>query len=222
MLGSPNFLISKVMSESNIDQLKKDPLLSKAISKLESVHGSPLPNEIQRFLLDQATASELRVENTVDWVRKTLFITNKIINSEANESDYPLFWIYLNEIVDRFYKHEDSTREINEQIPFKKPILDCLDSMRAKLSDEEIIFIQFMRNSHCHMHLRSLWTYAKMVNEELKISKEAPTPDPREIAENIIQSHEGSQKKTAIHFAKLSFDDLEKLQVAVSKAIGPA
>lgn len=199
------------MSSTTFADVAQDLLHKPIIARLESVHGSPLPEDIQQFLLDLVTASELRIQNTLLWVTRTRDLSQKILSSEACDAEYALFWIYLHEIVDRFYKHETSRREISEQIGFLKPILNDLDALRGELTEEDLVFIQFMRNSHVHMHLHSLWSHAKMEGGTLVVTKPPPEPDPRELADRIIRENENSQNRTAAAYAGRLIDPLNQL-----------
>ncbi|UCH62475.1 MAG: hypothetical protein JSU77_11845 [Fidelibacterota bacterium] len=184
----------------------------------ESKYGSPLPKPMQQLLLDMATSSVMKVEQTVAWIIGAADVTYKVLKGHAYSAEYPIFWIKLNGIVDEYYEEENEFRSFNELISFKKPIMRSLDSLRAKLTEEDLSFIKFMRHSYCHISLHYLWHRAKV--KKGKIVKVLPPYDPnaRDIAARIIEEHNGNQRAVAHTYASRIAEDLFNLRNAVTEA----
>ncbi len=199
------------------EDLKKDPILNEAIENLEKIHGKPLPESFQKYLLDLSTSSVHKVEQNISWVKRTVFLCNKILSQSAHEAEYPLFWIHLYAIVIEFYEDEAKHRDINLKVSFKRPIMESLDSIREELTDDDISLIIFFRHSHCHMQLHYIWHNAKVKDGE--IIKVIPPYDPnaREIAARVIAQYK-SQNDIAFNYAQKLIDKLTQLEKAVIKA----
>lgn len=199
------------------DDLKKDPIFKEAIENLEKAHGKPLPEPIQKFLLDLSTSSEYKVQQNVSWIERTVFLCNKILNHSADDSEYPLFWIHLYAIVIEFYEDEVKHREINLKISFKRPIMETLDLIRKELTEDDISLITFFRHSHCHMNLHYIWYNAKV--KDGKIISIIPPYDPkaRDVASRIIAKYK-NQNAVAYTYANKLAEKLTQLKEAVVNA----
>lgn len=199
------------------EDLKNDPTLKEVIEYLEKVHGKPLPEQIQNFLLDLSTSSEYKVQQNISWIKRTVFLCDKIINHNAHEAEYPLFWIHLYAITIEFYDDENKHRDINLKVSFKRPIIQALDLIRKELTDEDITLITFFRHSHCHMQLHYIWHNAKVKDGE--IIKVSPPYDPtaREIAVEVLAKYK-SQNDIAFNYAEKLYDKLIQLKDAVINA----
>ncbi|GAG48491.1 unnamed protein product, partial [marine sediment metagenome] len=164
------------------------------------------------------TSSVMKVEQTVAWIKTAADVTSKVLKGHAHPAEYPIFWIKLNGIVDEYYDEENEFRSFNELISFKKPIMRSLDSLRAKLTDEDLSFIKFMRHSYCHIALDYLWHKAKV--KDGKIVKVRPPYDPniRDIAARIIEEHNGDQQAVARTFAGRIAEELFSLRDAIIEA----
>lgn len=206
------------MSDATFDDLKNHPTLGWTVELLEAKYGVPVPENIQRLVLDLATSAEIGFQQTCDWVQKASIITNRIAQGNAHDTEFPLFWIYLNAIVDEFYEEESKYREINEQIGFKKPILDGLDELRVRLSEEDLILIKFMRHSHAHIHLHYVWHRAKVKDGKIVQVKPPFAPNARAITARVISEHNGDQKAVARMYAQKVADSLLQLRYAVDAA----
>lgn len=71
-----------------IDEMRTDEKMSVILAMLEDEHGSPLPKELQVFLVDQATSSESRIQNTVLWVERAYSLATKVVNGEAHADSF--------------------------------------------------------------------------------------------------------------------------------------
>lgn len=206
------------MNSITFEDLRQDPNHRHIIELLEAKHGSPLPEEIQQYILDAATSSVVRVQQTMAWVQRTFLIIQNILSGTAHEAEYPLFWIYLYGIVNEFYEHESKHREINEQLDFKKTILDSLDSLLAKLDEDDLSFITYMRHHHVHMHLDYVWHKARVEDGRVVEVKPPYDPDARDIADRIIAEHSGDQQKVARTYAKRITSEISTLKEAIEAA----
>jgi len=199
------------------EDLRKDPVLKEAIENLEKIHGKPLPEPFQKFLLDLSTSSVHKVEQNISWVERTVFLCNKILNHSAHEAEYPLFWIHLYAIVIEFYEDEAKHREINLKVSFKRPIMETLDAIRKELTEDDISLITFFRHSHCHMQLHYIWHNAKVKDGEIISILPPYDPRAREIASRIVSEHE-DQNAVAYTYANKLVKKLTELKEAVKNA----
>ena len=199
------------------EDLKKDPTFKEVIENLEKVNGKPLPEPIQKYLLDLSTSSEYKVQQNIRWIERTVFLSNKILNGTAHEAEYPLFWIHLYVIVIEFYEDEARNREINLKVSFKRPIMETLDLIREELTEDDISLITFFRHSNCHMQLHYIWHNVKA--KDGKILNVIPPYDPkaREVASRIISQYK-NQNDIALHYAKKLMEKLTQLKKAVISA----
>ena len=199
------------------EDLRKDALINEARNQLESIYGTPLPEDIQGYLLDMSTASVIKVQQKQIWIDRMVFLCKKVRSKTAHESDYPLFLIHLYAIVVEFYEDESKVRDINLKISFKRPIMEALDILRAGLSEDDISLITFFRHSNCHMHPDYIWQRAKIKDGKIIAVKPSPDPEARVIADKIISQHR-NQNEVAITYANKVIDKLIVLQEAVIKA----
>jgi hypothetical protein len=199
------------------EDLKRDPILKEANENLEKIHGKPLPEPFQNFLLDLSTSSVYKVEQNISWVERTVFLCNKILNNSAHESEYPLFWIHLYAVVVEFYEDEAKHHDLNLLVSFKRPIMETLDAIRSDLTEDDLSLITFFRHSHCHMQLHYIWYNAKVKNGKI-ISVNPPfDPKAREVASKIISEHK-SQNDVAFTYANKLIKKLTQLKEAVKNA----
>ena len=199
------------------EDLKKDPIVKLVIENLEKIHGIPLPEPIQQFLLDLSTSSEYKVQQNVAWVDRIVFLSNQIISRKAHEAEYPLFWIHLYAVVIEFYEDEAKHRDLNLQVSFKRPIMEILDAIRNDLTEDDLSLITFFRHSNCHMQLHYIWHNAKVKDGKI-ISVNPPfDPKAREIASKIISKHK-SQNDVAFTYANKLIEKLTQLKEAVNNA----
>ena len=200
------------MPEITFDDYRNDPNHQKLVEALEAKWGTPLPEFIKKLVLDSGTKAVWKVENAKRWISKLNSIVKNIVNTEGNTEHFPLFWIYLSGITNEYYQDQIEFREIKEKISFMKPILDSLDLIQSRFTEEEI---KFMRDSHVHIHLDSLW-YRPVMNKGTLIDIKPPTnPTAREIAEYIVEEHGNDQESVARDFAYRIIDDIGNLNEAV-------
>ena len=199
------------------EDLKRDPIIKEAIENLEKVHGSPLPEPMQKYLLDLSTSSEYKVQQNITWVERIVFLSNKVLSHKANEAEYPLFWIHLYAIVVEFYEDEAKHHELNLQVSFKRPIMEILDAIHNELTEDDLSIITFFRHSHCHMQLHYIWYNAKVKDGKI-ISVNPPfDPKTREVASKIISEYK-NQNEIAFIYANKLIKKLMQLKEAVKSA----
>ncbi len=199
--------------------LENNPKLRKFVQAAEAKHGTPLPEPIQRLMVDLAIKSTMNVQSRVDWIRRLESISKRVIESTAHESEYPLFWIYLYGVAIEFYSHLQENRELDESVDFLKPIYNSMDLLIEALSTEDISFIKYMRHSHVHISLDYIWHQAKMKDGELSAVKPLYDPDAIEISQRIIEKHGGDQQAVALDYALKIINDLRNLLHAANEAI---
>lgn len=203
------------MSEITFDNYRIDPHGKELVKALEDKWGTPLPEFIEKLVLDTGTKAEWRVQNAKRWISFLDSLVKNIINAETNAEHYPLFWIYLFGVISEYYEDQMRIKEIKEKISFMKPILESLDLIRGRFNENELIFIKFMRDSHVHIHLDSLWIRPVMKNGELISIKPPSSPTAREIADSILDEHGNNQESIASDYAERITDDIGKLNEAV-------
>ena len=206
------------MPEITFDDYRSDPHGKKMVKALEDKWGTPLPEFIEKLVLDTGTKAEWRVQNAKRWISKLESLVKNIINAEANAEHYPLFWIYLFGVISEYYEFQMEFKEIKKKISFMKPILESLDLIRGKFNENELKFIKFMRDSHVHIHLDSLWIRPVMKNGKLINIKPPSNPTAREIADSILYEHGNNQESIARDYAERIIDDIEILKDAVVDA----
>ncbi len=199
--------------------LQSDPKFKDSIRAAEAKHGTPLPEPIQHLLVDIAVKSTLNVQTRVEWITRLKSISNSIIASNAHSAEYPLFWIYLYGVVIEFYDYLDEHRYFYEKVRFLTPIIQSVDAMRTKLSEEDISFIRYMRHSHVHISLDYIWHKAKMKDGKLSAVQPPYDPDAIDISQKIIAQHGGDQQAVARTYSLMIFDDLINLERAALEAI---
>jgi len=206
------------MSEVTFDDYRKDPFGRKLIKALEAQWGTPLPEFIKKLVLDTGTKAEWKVQNAKRWISELDSLVKSMINGKTRAEHFPLFWIYLSGVIIEYYKDKMVDREIQDKISILKPIIDSLDLIHSRFTEEELKFIKFMRDSHVHIHLDSLW-YRPVKSNGALIDIQPPTnPTAREIAEIIVEMHGNDQELVARDYAERISDDIEKLKEAVLAA----
>lgn len=206
------------MSDVTFQDYKRDPKRMALVTLLEAQYGIPLPDFLKKYLLDSANKSELRVQSAKNWIINLESIAEDIISGVARAEQYPLFWIYLCGVAIEYYEHQMEDREITEQKEFMKPVLEALDSIRNRLNEDDLTFIIFMRHSHVHIHLDTLWLRPVIKNGKLIGIKSPANPDAREIAARIFEEHDDNQGSIARDYAVMIIEDIRRLRMAVVDA----
>lgn len=206
------------MAIITFDDYRKDPNHRRLVESLEANWGIPLPDFIKKIVVDTGTKAVWKIENAKRWISKLNSLVTNIVNDESNAEHFPLFWIYLSGVINEYYHDQIEFREIMDKISFMVPILESLDLIKGQFTEEERNFIKFMRDSHVHMHLDSLWYRPVMKNGKLIDIKPPKNPTARKNAENIVEEYGGDQESVAGEFAGRIIEDIGKLNTAVIAA----
>lgn len=201
------------------EDLEKDPFQNKLIEIFEQKYGQPLPDDVKEFIMDNAGNAQLRVDQRISWVKAAVLITQNIIDGVATPTEYPLFWIRLWGIVREFEPYLQNTREIGKHFELIKTQLEAMDALMATLSVDDLIFIDFMRHNHSHMHVDYVIHHAHVKkNGSLKIN---PPKDQNavDLAKKIFSIYNGDQKKVACTYAIKIIEPLKMLAKAVIKGV---
>ena len=199
--------------------LENDPFQKSIIVELEKVYGSPLPEEVQTYLIDSATSSSMRVQQTRRWVQNTVAATHNILLNKAHDSEYLLFWIMIYSIIFEYAPSEQKNKKFIELFVTQNKILKSLELLVSKLNDEEKILIKFYRHSNVHMHLDYIRYRADV--KDGKIVKLFPPTDPSaiEVAESYKVKYNGNFNKIAYDFALKIIEPITKLYENIINAI---
>ncbi|MFC1825466.1 hypothetical protein ACFL9T_22360 [Thermodesulfobacteriota bacterium] len=111
------------MSELTFEDLLNDPWSRRIIDDLEDKYGSPLPEELQLWIVETTGSSNMREEQQSSWINSSVAITEKLVNGKPVPAEYPLFWIRLYGILHELYPAMNSQRDIWEA-SFMKPIAE--------------------------------------------------------------------------------------------------
>jgi len=207
------------MEIKDIDKLRKEDVFIPVFAKLEKQYGPDIPEDIVEYVIELGIKSSYKVQNIIAWVDKTNNLIRSILANSRAESDYPLFWISIHEIIFTFYDAENEQRKINELVSFKVPILQSLDKIKSSLTDDDLIFIKYMRHSHAHLFLDYLWYSVKVKNGNIIEVKKPHDPKAIDVANRIIEENNNDQKLIAYKYAKKISEGVNELLTAVQNAI---
>lgn len=192
------------MNKVTYKDLENDPFQKSLILELEKVYGSPLPEEVQIFLIDSATSSSMRVEQTRRWVQNTVAVINNILSRKAHDSEYLIFWILIYSIIFEYEPSEQKNKKFIELFEAQNKILNSLELLVSQLTDEEKTLIKFYRHSNAHMHFNYIRYRADV--KDGKIVKLYPPNDP-----NAIEVAEKYKAKYNDDFKEIAFDIASKI-----------
>ncbi len=197
------------MDKVTYKDLENDPFQKSLIIELEKVYGSPLPEDVQTFLIDSATSSSMRVEQTRRWVQNTVAVINSILSRKAHDSEYLIFWILIYSIIFEYEPSEQKNKKFIELFEAQNKILNSLELIVSQFSEEEKTLIKFYRHSNSHMHLNYIRYRADV--KDGKIVKLYPPNDPNaiEVAEKYKEKYNGD-------FSEIAFDIATKISEHVS------
>ena len=145
--------------------LQKDPWHRNIIKLLEESQGSPLPEPLQKLLVDIAFWGELFPKQGKQWVRTTLDIIKKVGTGATCDAEYDIFWIklyaFFTEAGPYFGKGGEilgSAIDRMKPSPEKKLILAAnqlkleIEYMLDLLNDLDKVAITYVRHCRCHVH----------------------------------------------------------------------
>ena len=207
------------MKKSDIETIKNSAEYKPIFNILMDKYDSQIPTEVENYVIELAVKSDHKIKNIVNWIGKAKLTTDRIISETNDESELPLFWVFIHEIVFAFYESENQFRDINEIVDFKLPIMESLDKIRNSLTKEDLTFIKYMRHSHVHIFLDYIWSTAKIKDDTIISIKGPYDSEAIAIANSILEKYDNNQILATIDFAKKISDGLAKLFKAVNSAI---
>ena len=201
------------------EDIKNDPSQKLIIESLEEKYGSPIPPDIQQLVLEINTKAVERTNQRMRWTRLIYSLTNKIAAGNANDSDFPLFWIYLFGLLTEMISDFDLYLKIGIIPDFLKPIYITLCNIKELFNDNEIRFIKYMRHNHVHLHLDYYWSKTKIQDGVIVQVKTPIEIDARDNADRIIKEHKNSQKQVAYDYAQLINSNINLLFIQVTETM---
>jgi hypothetical protein len=133
------------------EDLARDPFHAQLIKAAEQTVGTPLPNEVKEWMVNQASWADIIPKQIVEWVKDLKRVSDSILAGTECPSDYGIFWVRLYGLLTEIRKYfgpgtlvieEKSGRIINELI----------ERILAKFSQEEFLWIEHERMCHCHVN----------------------------------------------------------------------
>lgn len=207
--------------KKSFDEIKNEPNQKRLVQLAEAKYGTPLPENIQNLIIEGYYRSSERVSDIDRWVKILQSTTSNIVNEIAEDTEYPLFWIYLYGVV---YEIEQDFEDHKTQVGlpgFLQAIYDNLKSILECFDTEELGFIKFMRNKHVHVFLDYYWSRVKQKDGMIVSIKTPGEADAPEIAQRIIEGY-GTQNEVAKSFAERILMILDELGSLVIEAQKPA
>ncbi len=206
------------MSPVTFEDLLGDPFQREVIRLLEDRFGSPLSEDMQRFIVDLATGVQRDDRNELNWVRQALDAAQHIVDDSAHPAEFPVFWLRLWSVVFEYYPRLDRRRDLIETVDFYAPVLRALESVVEALSDDEQAVLRFMRHSHAHLYVGYVrYGSKKDPGEGFKV---VPPSDPEAetLALDMIAAHDGNQSALAATYARKVVSQLGELAKAIEVA----
>lgn len=191
-----------------LEVLRQDAWHRRVVSLVEQTHGAPLPIVVADFLVNSAKWSGVPARQAVTWLRKTIATTDSLIRVERPE-DFTLFWtrlyVLLDELIPFFDQHSIGDRVVDQG---RWEIAGFLREVRRKFSDEDLTYIEYMRN--CCTHAFQSSERIKIDSKNMKYNRIAytdkltgipRTPEERELLFASAMSTYGSEDRMAVTFA---------------------
>lgn len=207
------------MKIKDIDKLRKEDVFKPVFENLEKQYGSDIPEDLVEYVIELGIKSNHKVQNIIAWVDKTNSLIQSILSNARVESDYPLFWISIHEIIFALYDAENEQCKINELVGFKVPILQSLDKIKHSLTNDDLIFVKYMRHSHAHIFLDYLWHSVKVKDGNIIKVKKPYDPNTIDVANRITEENNNDQKLIAYKYAMKISEGVSELLSAVKNAI---
>jgi len=207
------------MCSSELEKLKDTVLFKSIYETLNKRYSGSIPKDIGDHVVELAKKSEVKVKTIVRWIDKTNTLIANIVSDKAHDAEYALFWIYIHEIVFQLYEHENDKREFNELIPFKKPIIEALDRIRGILDADELVLLKYMRHSHVHIYLDSIWSSASLKNSVITKIKLPKLRDAINIFNLKLQRHGNNQTLMTKYYAGIFAQGVTELHSAARNAL---
>ncbi len=199
------------MAELTFEDLLNDPWSKRMIDDLEEKFGSPLPENLQLWILETTGSANMREEQQSRWIDSSVALTEKLVHGKPDPAEYSLFWIRLYGLLHELYPAMQSQRGIWEA-SFMKPIAGALDSLQSKFTEKELIFIRFFRHSHVHIRVDA-WRHSIKKRKDETFSVKPPSlPNGLTIAREILEENDWDQQKTARLFAERILPAMQHLK----------
>jgi len=201
------------------DKLRKEEAFKPIFDILEIQYGAYIPKDIVEYVIELGVKSSHKIQNIIAWLDKTRSIILSILSKSASDADYPLFWISIHEIIFAFYEAESEKRKINELLSYKVPIIKSLDKIKSILTDDDLIFIKYMRHNHSHIFLDYIWHSVQVKDGNIIKVKKPIDPKAIDVANKIIEENNNDQKLIAFKYAEKLSVGINELFDAVKNAI---
>jgi hypothetical protein len=189
------------MGDLTFEDLEKDPWQQSLIASLETRYGKPLPDGLKNLLINVVGNAQQRASQKLKWIQSTAYITERITSNKAHPAEYPLFWIRLWSIIREYGPKIQCQRALYEGVAWAKPELEAVDALVKLFSGDDLLFIEFMRHHHAHMHMDAL-QYRTSPKKDGTIKVIDPhSPDSLGLARKMLSESDWDQQEVAFKFA---------------------
>lgn len=134
------------------------------IKYVESQQSRRLTEDEKDLIEDGVKWAGIKSSRVIQWSENTLDIVRRILSQQAAPSDFALFWIRFYGVAQEIREHllsgakmlldEDKFAEFSKRsdnfMGVQIQMVHALDAVLAKLSDEEKIFIEYLRMNQSH------------------------------------------------------------------------
>lgn len=133
------------------EDLQRDPFHAQLIKAAEETAGSPLPDEVKEWMVNQASWADIIPKQIAEWI-KDLNRVSEVISAEKQcPSDHGIFWIRLYGLLTETRKYFGPGTLVIEG-KSGRLINELIERIFAKFSEEEFLWIEHERMCHCHVN----------------------------------------------------------------------
>ena len=184
------------------------------------------PSTKRAVISDSFLQASTRPIQALQWVRNLNFVVGDIRN---NSTSTGWFWVrlygVLAELIPNYKRLRDLFQTISPDSPQYLPALQkvcrALDSVRAKYTKEELLFIEYMR--HCQAHVFQNSYYRTVANGKPKFNKgggilgdeQLPRIELRKAINEILLSYRADEDAAAVALAGRIEEEIQGVVVAL-------
>ena len=184
----------------------------------EQNNGGPLPPEFKAYLVNSSRRNAQQFRATRDWLDRSGHLCRRILSGESPNAEYVLFWIYLHGLTEELFEREDRHRGTTMLIPWRRPVVEAIDALRACFNEAELSFIRFMRHNHVHIFVDYPWKQMKTKEGKIMRVREAADPAAVANAEAILRRYGNNQQDAGADFVKKAIRAIDALDKAFTEA----
>lgn len=182
------------------EDLQRDPFHAQLIKAVEKTSGSPLPDEVKEWMIDEAGWADIIPRQIGEWAKDLNRVSEMISGGKEAPSDFGLFWIRLYGLLIEIRQYFALGTLVIENRS-GKIIHELIENIFSKFSEDEFLWIEHERMCHCHVNQgynRKSLIKGKDGKFKVKDSYSGlPIDELNKKLKSVIQPHSGNSRPLA-------------------------